>query len=245
MLRKILDTILLFVLLAFLLLTLNFLVFVKAKLIKSAGATFRTNSIGEKIVYDVSLGKLYLGKARFENLADARVNGRVLNAMLLETRLARFKDTEKIYSDPRTFLPVRVERDILNWFAREKITEEYDQNKFTVTIIKDKGSRQEKSVIKKDSRIHNAVLLPFSVRRIPKMDVGRIIIANLPVRRLEIKLISIEKIKVPAGTFQAYRFQSTPRQIDIWISADERRIPIKIQGSGVFGYTLAMKEHRF
>lgn len=249
-----LNIILLCILLALLLILFNFLLVIKAKLDKSLGNPFRLNDrvevfqpnhIGEKIIYDVKLGKLYLGQAHFANIADAQVNGRILNVMTFETKLTRFMDKEKIYSDPQTLLPIRVERDILNWFVREKITEEYDQNNFTVTIVKNKGLDQEEKVIKKDSHIHNAVLLPFYVRRIPQLDVGRIIIANLPTRRLEIKLVSIEDIKVPAGTFKAYHFASTPKQIDIWISADERRIPVKIQGTGLFGYSMVMKEYSF
>ena len=201
--------------------------------------------VGEKIIYDVKLGKLYLGKAQFNNLANVQLDGRFLGLMTMETKLTRFTDMEKIYSDPQTLLPIRVERDILNLFVRERITEDYDQNNFTVTIIKNKGAKQEKLVIKKDSHIHNAVLLPYYVRRIPSLDVGRIIIANLPTRRLEIKLVSIEDIKVPAGTFKAYHFKSTPKQIEIWISIDERRIPLKIQGTCLFCYSMVMKEYSF
>ena len=163
--------------------------------------------------------------------------------MTMETKLTQFRDTEKIYSDPKTLLPVRVERDIMKLFVRERITEDYDQDNFTVTIIKNKGAMEEKLVIKKDSHIHNALLLPYYVRRLPSLDVGRIIIANLPTRRLEIKLVSIEDVKVPAGTFKAFHFKSTPKQIEIWISTDERRIPLKIQGSGIFGYSMVMSEY--
>lgn len=249
-----LNIVLLCILLAFLLLSLNFLLSIKVKIDKSAGnplnlntktESFQSNHIGEKIIYDVKLGKLYLGGARFANIANAQVNGKILNVMVVETQLIRFRDTEKIYSDLETLLPVRVERDILNLFVREKITEDYDQDNFTVTIIKNKGGQQEKLVIKKDSHIHNAVLLPYYVRRIPRLDVGRIIIANLPTRRLEIKLVSIEDVKVPAGTFKAYHFKSTPKQIEIWISTDERRIPLKIQGTGIFAYSMVMSEYIF
>ncbi|MFH1239297.1 MAG: DUF3108 domain-containing protein [bacterium] len=261
--RKIifLKGILLGVLLAFLLLALNALLVIKPKIDKyiatlpnlntQTGAllpkteTFRLNHIGEKIIYGVRLGKLSVGEARFSNIADEQVNGRILSVMLVETQLTRFRDTEKIYSDPRTLLPVRVERDILNWFVREKITEEYDQDNFTVTIIKEKGGKTEKTVIKKDSPIHNAILLPYYVRGLPDLEIGKIIVANLPTRKLEIKLVSLEDIAVPAGTFKAYHFQSTPRQIDIWITNDERRIPVKIQGTGLLGYSMAMKKYTF
>lgn len=238
--------------LAFSLIILNILLTIKAKGFKSAYNQFRLgiitktaklNHIEEKITYDVKLGKIYLGKMQFSNISNVEMDGRLLNAMLVETRLTQFTDKERIYIDPQTLLPIKVERDISNWFIKERIIEDYDQDNFTVTIIKSSGLNQKKTVIKKDGHIHNALFLPFFVRHIPKPNVGRIIIANLPVRRLELKLVSIEEIKVPAGTFRAYHFTSSPRQIDIWITADERRIPIKIQGNSVFGYSILMKEY--
>ncbi len=251
----------LIILLPFLFIALIFLLAIDARIDKSISEqarltlsvktkgegikTMQPNYVGEKIIYDVKLGKLYLGKAQFNNLANEQLDGRFLGVMTMETKLTRFTDTEKIYSDPETLLPIRVERDILNLFIREKITEDYDQNNFTVTIIKNKRVKQEKLVIEKESHIHNAVLLPYYVRRIPSLDVGKIIIANLPTRRLEIKLVSIEDIKVPAGTFKAYHFESTPKQIEIWISTDERRIPLKIQGTGLFSYSMVMSEYAF
>lgn len=199
--------------------------------------------VGEKIVYDVKMGMLCLGRAESRNLPAEKLDGRFLNVMTMDTKLTNFKDNEKIYSNPETMLPVRVERDILNFISRERITEDYDQEKFTVTIIKYKGAKEQKFIIRKDAPVHNAVLLPFYVRRIPKLEVGRVIVANLPTRRLEIRLDSIEDIKVPAGKFKAYHFTSSPRQTEIWISADERRIPLKIQGSGPLGYYLVMTSY--
>lgn len=245
--NKFLNTLLLFLFTAFLLATFSSILSMKAKIDKSASnnSVKQPNYRGEKIIYDVMLGNLRLGRMRFSNIGNTLLNGRILNLMVTETKLTRFSDTERIYSDPKTLLPVKVERDILNIFTREKITEYYDQDNFTVTILKKKGAKQEHLTIKKDDFIHNAALLPYYVRHTPNLAVGRIIIANLPTRRLEIELVSEEEITVPAGTFKAYHFTSTPRQIDIWISADKRRIPLKIQSSGALGYSMVMKEYNF
>lgn len=251
MLRR--KTFYLFILLPLVLLALIFVVSIKEKVYNYVNGKLKINGavisgaeasyIGEKISYDVKLGKLSLGRAEFNNVANVELDGRILNLMTIETKLTKFTDREKIYSDLKSLLPARVERDILNWLIREKITEVYDQEKFTVTITKTKGAKKEELVIKKDTYIHNAALLPYYLRRIAKLDVGRMIIANLPTRRLEIKLVSIEDIKVPAGTFKAYHFKSYPKQIEIWVSTDERRIPLKIQGTGLFRYSMAMKEY--
>ncbi|MDD5552780.1 MAG: DUF3108 domain-containing protein [Candidatus Omnitrophica bacterium] len=198
---------------------------------------------GEKIVYDVRMGRLRLGKAEFNNVGSVEKEGKKLYLMTMLTEVTQFKDLEKIYSDPKTFLPVKVERDIAKLIMREKITELYDQEKFVLKITKEKGESKEEKIITRNGPIHNAVLLPFYVRHINGLKTGKVITANLPNRAYQIKLISVEEIKVPGGTFQAFHFTSTPRQMEIWISADEYRIPLKIQGTGLFGYSLLMSEY--
>jgi hypothetical protein len=199
--------------------------------------------IGEKIIYDVRLGNINLGKAKFNQLPKTELNSRKLNLVTFDTQLSYFKDTEKIYSDPQTFLPLKVERNVSTWPKAEKITEEYDQENFTVTITKLKGKKKEQALFKRDNVIHNAVLLPFYVRRVARLELGWTLRVNLPTQNFEIKLIDMEDIRVPAGDFKSYHFQSNPSRFEIWISADERRIPLKIKGSGTIGYTLAMREY--
>lgn len=200
---------------------------------------------GEKITYDIRMGGINLGKAVFQYMPSAEIKGKLLSKVSFSTDLARFKDTEIIYSDPKTLLPVKIDRDIVNWFNKEKITEDYDQENFTVTITKFKGAKQDKLVIQKDSVIQNAILLPHSVRRVAKFDPGYVFPVNLPNRKLQMKLVSLEDIKTDGGTFKAYHFESLPKQIEIWISADKKRIPIKMQGVGAFGYLLVLKEYAF
>lgn len=200
--------------------------------------------IGEEIIYDVKLGAIYLGKSSFNYAAQMEVNGRLSNLMVFKTQVAHFVDTERIYSDPQTLLPIIVERDILNWLSKEKITEDYDQANFTVNIRKKTWLGEETESIKKGNPIQNAVLLPHYIRSIPDLNIGYNFMINLPNRSFKITLISIENITIPAGTFKAYRFESTPRQIEVWVSADARRIPLKMQGIGAYGYSLVMKEYK-
>lgn len=199
--------------------------------------------IGERIVYFIRFGNITLGRAIFSRLPGVELDGRIVSLMTFETKLARFKDLEKIYSDRESFLPLKVERDIAVWPVPEKISEDYDQENFVLTIIKSKGRKKEQMVIKKDGPIHNAIILPFYIRNAVKLDIGWSMRANLPNQRFEIRLVSIEDINVPAGNFKAYRFESTPKRFEIWISADERRIPIKINGAGPLGYTFILKEY--
>lgn len=203
----------------------------------------RFERIGEKIVYGVKLGKVSLGQAVFRQLSRAELEGRAVSLMAFETKLVRFSDTEKIYSDRDTFLPLKVERSISNWPLSEQIEEYYDQKEFTLTIIKNNGRKAVPLTIKKDGPIHNAIMLPFYVRRAAKLDIGWSMTVNLPNQRFEMRLSGVEDTLVPAGNFRAYHFESQPKKFEVWISADERRIPLKIKGAGALGYILVMKEY--
>jgi len=199
---------------------------------------------GERIAYSISMGGLGVGKAWFSQLENTVLSGKTVFVMSMQTKLnTRFKDTEIIFSDPKTLLPIKVERDVVNMFKREKIVEDYDQKNFTVTISKQVGKHTEKIVITKESAIHNAILLPHVVRKMDDLRTGKTIIANLPGRSVEIKLDSIEDVNVPAGTYKSYHFVSNPKQIEFWISADTQKIPLKIKSSGAFAYTMKMQEY--
>lgn len=197
----------------------------------------------ERITYDIMLGKFCLGTAVFNAQAPLELGGNTVNLMTFQTKIVRFTDLEKIYYDPRTFLPIKVERDIYIWPSRETITEEYDQENFVLNITKLKGKKEEKTLIKKEGFIHNAILLPYHVRQLGDMDFDWALTVRLPTQQFEIKLISKETITVPAGKFLAYHLKSIPKRFEIWITADSRRIPVKIKGSGVFGYTLVMRDY--
>ncbi len=199
--------------------------------------------VGERITYDVMLGGMRMGKAVFYYQSKTEFGSKQVNLFTFETKLMRFKDNEKIYGDPETFLPLRVEREISSWPKYEKIIELYDQEKFSLNIIKAENGKNYEQNFKKDSAIHNAVILPYMIRRIPELAVGWNFEANLPTQKFKIELSGIEDLKLPSGVFKAYYFKSTPERFEIWISADERKIPLKIRGMSGIGYTLVMREY--
>ena len=194
---------------------------------------------GERIVYAISP----MGVAEYNDLGAVELENRQVNLVTFRTQVMGFDDTEKIYSDPLTSLPLQVERDIRMWLSREKITERYDPKKFTLVITKFKDGKKAGDLsFTSSGPIQNAILLPFYLRRIPNLGIGWRMDIRLP-NKFEVKLISIEDIKVPAGKFSAYHFVSTPAQFEIWISNDSLRLPLKIKDTGGFGYSLLIKEH--
>lgn len=199
--------------------------------------------LGETIIYDVVMGMFRLGSATFHYAARTELDQKPVDLLTFTTKLARFSDSERIFADPETFLPLRVERTVRAWPKYEEITEQYDQKNFTLTVVKRAGGRVSDLNFKKDSAIHNAILLPYVVRRVPELKTGWMFDVNLPTQAFVITFIGIEEVTVPAGTFKAYHFQSTPERFEIWISADDKKIPLKIKGSSGLGYTLAMRAY--
>lgn len=200
--------------------------------------------VGEEITYDVFLGRVRLGKSQYRHLRRMKKEDQDVNQIIFETDIIKFHDLETIYCDVKTFLPVLIERKVSRMLKPERIEERYDQKNFTLTITKKRFTTESLS-IKKDKPIHNSILLPYYVRVNADLKIGWSFEANLPQTSYLIKLVSAEEIEVPAGKFKAYRFESDPPRIQIWISADERRIPLRIEGTGALGYKLLMREYSF
>ncbi len=200
---------------------------------------FASEVAQETIIYDISP----MGQSEYQDFGLVDYGGRKMNLVVFKTQVVGFNDTEKIYSAPGDYLPLRVERDISMWLHREYLTEEYFPLENRMSITKFEGGRKTQEYFyKADRPINNAILVPFSLRRIPDLKIGWTYDIRLPAE-FKVKLAGIEEVAVPAGKFKAYHFTSTPPKFEIWISNDRLRIPVKIKGLGAFSYTMAMKEY--
>ncbi|MGE5309413.1 MAG: DUF3108 domain-containing protein [Deltaproteobacteria bacterium] len=200
----------------------------------------RPSYVGERIEYEVKMGALKIGSAVFTREEPATINGKEQDVFVFETRVVRFTDTERIYADPETLLPLRVDRDISMWPRKERIVERYDQKNLQVTISKN-GQTQE---IKSDDHLNNAVLLPFSIRENPDLRAGWKIRVNLPTQKFEVTLVGTERVRVPGGEFDTYHFTSQPEKFEVWMTKDTAKIPVKIKGTSGLGYTMFMSAYR-
>lgn len=199
--------------------------------------------IGEKITYEVKFGSFRLGEAIFKRLENTILNGKPAVLMTFETNVSGFYDLETIYSDLTTFLPIRVTRKVRGLTFNEDITEDYDQKNFMLTMVKFKNNIKvdEEKFNNHGQPVYNAVSLPFYLRRIPDLKVGWSFSTQFGNLEYKITLSGKNNLETSLGAFEAYRFESQPRKFEIWVTADERRIPVKIKDTGLLGYTLTMK----
>jgi hypothetical protein len=194
---------------------------------------------GERIVYQIKP----VGRAEYNDLGTVELDGKKVNLVTFKTQVLGFSDTERIYSFPGDLSAIRVERDVNRWLGKEYLVETYDAKTFTLTIEKFRKNKKIKEyVFKRDGPIYNAILLFFYLRQVPEIDIGWNFEARIP-EKFQIQLRSVGEIKVPAGKFMAYHFKTVPNRLELWVSKDSTRTPLKIKGRGSFRYTLLMQEH--
>ena len=201
---------------------------------------------GEKVLYLISP----LGRAEYNNLGVVDLNGIKANLVTLRTRVLLVDDMEKIYSDPISLLPIKIERTISSFLGKEYKTEEYDQKNYTVIMKKFKGKKLVKvQIIKANGPIQNVILLLFYLRNNPDLKIGWSLTVKVPAEfnpelaSIKLELVSIDQISVPAGKFQAYHFKSIPDKFEFWINKDDPRVPLRIKIKSIFDFNVLMKKY--
>jgi hypothetical protein len=200
----------------------------------------------ERILYLISP----LGRSTYDNLGTVNLNGTQVNLVTLRTKVFMIDDLEKIYSDPATLLPLKIERTISSLFGKEYKTEEYDQKKFTVVMRKFKGKKLVKEqLIKANGPIQNVILFLFYLRNDLDLKKGWHYTVSVPdefkaeLVSIKLELVSIDKISVPAGKFQAYHFKTVPNKFEFWINKDSPRVPLRIKIKSIIDFNVLMKKY--
>ena len=201
---------------------------------------------GEKILYLISP----LGRSEYNNFGVVDLKGIKVNLVELKTKVLLIEETEKIYSDTESLLPLKIERTISKFWGKDYITEEYDQTKFTVTIKKFKGKELiTEQLIKANGPIQNVIISLFYLRGNPDLKIGWGFTVRVPdefkaeLVSIKLELVSIDEIKVPAGKFQAYHFKSIPSKFEFWINQDNPRVPLRIKIKSIIDFNVLMKKY--
>ncbi|MFC1594399.1 DUF3108 domain-containing protein [Candidatus Omnitrophota bacterium] len=197
-------------------------------------------SRGERYVYAVKMTGLRVGTAELVYEGLSQLEGRDVVVITLTTKITNFFDEERIFADAETFLPVRIERTIRRLGLSENIVEEYSQDENTVTIIKNEGKRQTQQVITSDAPLQNIISLIYLLRSDAIFASDDIIEVNLPLKKVQFSLAGSKQVAVPEGKYQAQVIQSVPRKYTIWLSDDEYKTPLRIDGAVGFAKTNMM-----
>jgi len=192
---------------------------------------------GEKFAFFYSMGLLRTGSAELTFVGKTTFEGKDAYLVRFKSRVGTFYDLENIYADTKTLRPIYIERNIRNLAINTNIKERYDQKNYKVEITKQTFLGEKTEVIEKQNPIHNAILLIYYCRRLisSELEPGYEFEVVLPVDEFKVTLIRIEEIKVAAGTFEAYLFESEPERMRLWIAKDEKHTPLKMENLTSFG----------
>lgn len=188
------------------------------------------------------------GKSEYKNMGTVDLNGMKVNLITLKSKILFIEVREKIFYDSESLLPYRTERTTSGLWVKEYRTEEYDQNKFTVLIRIFKGAKLAKEkIVKARGPIQNVNLLLFYLRKQTDFKIGWHFIATVleefKLSKVDLKLLSIDEITIPAGRFQAYHFKSVPDKFEIWMNKNTPQVALKIKLKNVINYFISMKKY--
>ncbi len=210
---------------------------------------------GEKLTYGISWWIFHVADA--ESYAKKTSRGYEFTAWLRSAGFIRYfrdiKDSGYSLWDGEKLSPLRTYLAQHEGHYRRQKTFIYDLKDMKVTVIKKKPNRAKPSV-----KVYKIPSLPFEdlmtglffYRKYGIFKKGALTVfpafTGKEFMNSFAKVVKREKVSVPAGTFDTYKCalssDITPRgifkprgDIYVWVTADERHIPVKVEAQIIFG----------
>lgn len=200
---------------------------------------------GEKITYAIRKLNVKAGDATLIFNGPAKLDNRDCMLITFTADGLNFYDEEKIYVDPQSYFPLRVQRDLNIWGKKEKITEDYLPGEGLVKITKVARGKTSQQTINKSGNIDNIYAFIFRYRKSGSFKLNEELSLKLPTQDVTLKLEEITNVKAADKDYTAYFMKSDPAKYQIWFDASERKIPLRINGAVGFGNTaMIMTEYR-
>ena len=192
---------------------------------------------GETIRYDIKKLKMRVGQASLTFHGLVSLDGQSALLITFTGKGLKFFDEEKIYVDPRTFLPVRVERDLSIFGKKESIVEHYNAREGTVRIVKTTKGKTTEQVIKRSVPMDNIYCFIFRYRVSGKFTPGETFQIHLPTKNVQFQVQKPRGLQVGEKEIAAHYLQSDPAQYRVWFDTGARKVPLRIDGAIGFGKT--------
>ena len=209
---------------------------------------------GETLTYKLRWKFINAGTAVFQVQPVTQMHGIPAHHFLLTIRSSSFVDVfYKVRDRVEAYTDLAITRSLL--YRNEQREGSYSRD-VTVTFewqneiaqFENRGEKQDPIFIYPGTfdplsviyYLRMQELAPGNVLKAPATDGKRIVIGR-------VKVVEKQKVKVPAGKFDAFLVEpdlgrmggvvkrSKAAAVQIWVSADERRIPLKVSGSAKLG----------
>ncbi|MFZ5800423.1 MAG: hypothetical protein ACOY3D_03470 [Candidatus Omnitrophota bacterium] len=197
---------------------------------------------GEKIVFAVKMGPIKMGTSTLTYVGKSNLEGREAEEIIFETTGFNFYDRERILAEPETFYPIRVERTVNIWGKKMQITEEYSENSWRLN--KKEGGKVTQQTFNNTGRVQNFISVVYFYRRIAELRAGSEWNFNF-IAPVKMRLKGIVDFPLADKIYKAYYLESVPVKYQVWLDSNEKRLPLRIDGSlaGFSSLALIMREH--
>lgn len=192
---------------------------------------------GETIHYDIKKFKMKVGEATLSFHGLVSLEGQSALLITFTSKGLKFFDEEKIYVDPRTFLPKRVERDLSIFGKKEKIVEHYNAKEGTVRVVKTARGKTTEQVIKHSVPLDNIYCFIFRYRIMGKFAIGENLLVHLPTKDVQFQVQKPRKLQLEDREVDVCYMQSDPAQYRVWFDTGAHKVPLRIDGAISFGNT--------
>ncbi len=209
---------------------------------ENIGARFKDQ---DKLVYKVNFNGIPSGYIEWEYLGQEDINGVTADILLLNSntkilKLLSLAGKEKVFLDSRTGLPLRVERDIVFFGRKEKISETYNQDVGYIRINKSNSKNRER-VIYQDKPIHNILELLYFFPQDLTLTPGKWMGFNLPTQKIKIKMVRERVLKANGENRDTYFLVGKgARRFNLWLDK-EKKIPLRLEFISLAGKVTILK----
>lgn len=217
---------------------------VQAELVSKAAGLLQPFVEGEQLVYRIKSNGLNIGNSVLTFHGEREKENRTLFYITFKTSALGVVDTEHIYVEKDTFLPVIVNREIEKMGKTELLTEKYDQENGSLMVWPTGHESEEPhEEYKKDGPMYNAIALTYLYRsRLDLLEENSSKKIELPKQSFELFFKGEKKVSTYLGKEKAFYFASNPKKFLFWLSKGKMRYPLKIQMTGLAGYSMILEK---
>jgi hypothetical protein len=200
---------------------------------------------GETINYVIKKFGVNAGKASLTFQGQQEKDGKKSLLVVFRAEAFNFFDEEKIYVDPKTFLPICVERDLNIFGKKEQIKEIYDQAAGLVTVLKEVKGKKSEQKIKKDGAIENIYGFIYRYRLMGNFTAGATLTMNLPTQQVSFTLKKEDSLVVAGQEYRSFLLESRPNKYRVWFGKGVGNIPLRIDGAmGLSSMSMIMENYQ-
>lgn len=214
----------------------------------------------ENLVFDVSWGVLGVGQATLKVRELVQLGGRPAYELVSEAVSNKFcdgfykvRDLNKAWLDARTLTSLGYKKQLRegSFFRDEWVLYDHDKRTFEARKINKDGTFEVfKGTI--PVRVHDVLSSIYYLRSQPALEPGTEFVVDVNTRQnwpLVIRVVKRMRINTPAGSFKTLLLEPALRQegifiqkgkkLQIWVTDDERKMPVLMKVEVFFGHITA------